>query len=430
MNREMKYSCIDWIGYIPKTWNVGKVKQAFFRHKDKARQENPVILSLARSGIKIRNVSDNKGQLAESYYNYNPVKKGDLLLNPMDLYSGANCNVSKIDGVISPAYINLRSKNGYSPQYYDYYFKTQYWGMVLFAHGKGVSFDNRWTLNNETLMSYFIPVPSLQEQQDIADYLDKKVYEIDNIITQTNLSINEYKKYKQALITETVTKGLIPDVKMKDSGIEWIGNIPENWGLKSLRYLGSLQNGISKGADYFGFGYPFVSYGDVYRNMELPLNGSGLANSNDSDRENYSIKKGDVLFTRTSETIEEVGFASTCLNTIENAVFSGFIIRFRPFTNEISENYSKYYFRSHMHRRFFVKEMNLVTRASLSQELLKKLPVIIPSKGEQQQITDYLDKKCSKIDNLITEKEQLLTELQAYKKSLIYECVTGKRKVD
>jgi len=174
MYRKMKDSGIKWIGIIPQNWKVGKVKQALFRQNDKAMQENPVILSLARSGIKIRDISNNEGQLADSYYNYNPVKKGDLLLNPMDLYSGANCNVSKVDGVISPAYVNLRAKNGYIPQYYDYYFKTQYWGMALFAHGKGISFDNRWTLNNETLMNYYIPIPYQQEQQKIADYLDIK----------------------------------------------------------------------------------------------------------------------------------------------------------------------------------------------------------------------------------------------------------------
>lgn len=127
MSREMKDSGVEWIGEIPKNWNVQRVKNAFVRKKAEAHQENPVVLSLARAGVKVRDLSKNEGQIAESYYNYNLVEFGDLLLNPMDLYSGANCSISMVEGVISPAYINLRAKSGYSSRFYDYYFKTQYW---------------------------------------------------------------------------------------------------------------------------------------------------------------------------------------------------------------------------------------------------------------------------------------------------------------
>ena len=146
MARAMKDSGVEWIGEIPEEWTVRKVKNGFYRKKEEAHQEEPIVLSLARTGVRIRDISNNEGQLAESYYNYNVVSIGDLLLNPMDLYSGANCSISRVSGVISPAYINLGSKAGYNSTYYDYYFKTQYWAMALFAHGKGVSFDNRWTL--------------------------------------------------------------------------------------------------------------------------------------------------------------------------------------------------------------------------------------------------------------------------------------------
>ena len=105
--KQMKDSGVEWIGEIPENWGTVKVKQAFVRKNEKAQQENPVVLSLARSGVKVRDVSTNEGQVAESYYNYNPVSVGDLLLNPMDLYSGANCSISEVEGVISPAYVNL-----------------------------------------------------------------------------------------------------------------------------------------------------------------------------------------------------------------------------------------------------------------------------------------------------------------------------------
>ncbi|MFM6135741.1 MAG: restriction endonuclease subunit S, partial [Sphaerospermopsis kisseleviana] len=193
---------------------------------------------------------------------------------------------------------------------------------------------------------------------------------------------------------------------MKDSGIEWLGAIPEHWEVKRLRYTGFCQNGISKGADYFGFGYPFVNYTDVYANPELPKIVNGLANSTDEDRINYSVQTGDIFFTRTSETIEEIGITSTCLQSIDNATFSGFLIRVRPFANLIFPGFSKYYFRCQLHRFFFVKEMNLVTRASLSQELLKKLPVLLPPLQEQQKIAEYLDQKTAQIEEQKTKIKQ------------------------
>ena len=159
--REMKDSGFSWLGYIPDNWDIKKVKHCFYRKNEKAMQNDPVILSLARSGVKVRDISNNEGQMAESYFNYNPVDIDDLLLNPMDLYSGANCSISKVKGVISPAYVNLRALDGINPVFFDYYFKVQYWLMAFFSYGKGVSFDNRWTLNAETLMNYPVIVPSI-----------------------------------------------------------------------------------------------------------------------------------------------------------------------------------------------------------------------------------------------------------------------------
>ena len=217
-----------------------------------------------------------------------------------------------------------------------------------------------------------LPIPDETEQQKIADFLDEKVGEIDSVIVKTKETIEDYKKYKQAIITDAVTKGLNPNVEMKESKNSYLGTIPAHWVEKRLRFLGLCQNGISKSSEYFGEGYPFVSYGDVYKNYALLESGSGLIKSSEDDRKIYSVQYGDIFFTRTSETIEEVGFASTCLKTIEDAAFAGFVIRFRPNNQEeLLPEFSKYYFRSEAHRKFFVKEMNLVTRASLSQELLK-----------------------------------------------------------
>ena len=426
---EMKDSDIRWIGQIPKNWKVIRVKDAFTRKKAKAKQENPVILSLARSGVKVRDITNNEGQLAENYSDYNPVIVDDLLLNPVDLISGDNCNISRVEGVISPAYVNLRYKNGINPEFYNFYFKYQYWCKAFFAYGKGVSFENRWTLNYDTLERFPLILPPIEEQNRIVKFLKGKCAEIDALHTDIEKQIETLEEYKKSIITEAVTKGLDPDVEMKDSGISYIGNIPKHWKVTNLKYLGKCQNGISKGGEYFGNGFPFVSYGDVYKNYSIPQNVDGLIMSTKTEQNIYSVKYGDVFFTRTSETIEEIGFASTCLKSIDNSVFAGFLIRFRPTSSDLIPEFSKFYFRSNIHRKFFVKEMNLVTRASLSQNLLGRLPVLLPPLCEQQMIAKNLEKKCAEIDGAIEEKKEQLETLEQYKKSLIYEYVTGKKEV-
>lgn len=213
---------------------------------------------------------------------------------------------------------------------------------------------------------------------------------------------------------------------MKDSGVEWLGQVPEHWDVKPLRYLGSCQNGINISADAFGTGYPFVSYGDVYNNRELPTKPKGLVESSISDRVSYSVKSGDVLFTRTSETIEEIGFTSVCIHEIKDACFAGFIIRFRPSKETLYPYFSKYYFSNNLLRYFFVKEMNLVTRASLSQDLLKKLTVAIPPYDEQVEIADYLNLKNQFFDIAEQSCCKQINLLKERRISLISSAVTGK----
>jgi type I restriction enzyme S subunit len=272
-------------------------------------------------------------------------------------------------------------------------------------------------------------IPPLPEQADIAAFLDRKTTQIDQAVAIKEKQIALLKERKQILIQNAVTRGLDPNVPMKDSGVGWIGEIPEHWEIKRLRFLGKTQNGISAGAEYFGTGYPFVSYGDVYNNRELPCSVKGLANSTEEDRRQYSVQNGDVLFTRTSETVEEIGFASVCMQTIENSTFAGFLIRFRPKLGTLFDGFTKYYFNSDMLRDYFVKEMNLVTRASLSQELLKDLPVLLPPINEQERIYTFLESESGKIDKTANFQLLQIDKLKEYKSTLINSAVTGKIKV-
>ena len=209
----------------------------------------------------------------------------------------------------------------------------------------------------------------------------------------------------------------------KESGLEWLGDIPSEWGVKRLKDLGDLQNGLSKDGNYFGKGFPFVSYGNIYNDTINLSDIKGLANSNKEDQKIYSVLENDIFFTRTSETIDEIGFSATCLKTIPKATFSGFTIRFRPRFNNLYKIYSKYFFKVHSNRFYFVKNMNIVTRASLNQGLLGKFPTLIPPIKTQTKIATYLDTQTQKIDKEIELLEKKSLKYKELKQTLINETV-------
>lgn len=164
----------------------------------------------------------------------------------------------------------------------------------------------------------------------------------------------------------------------------------------------------------------------MYNNDTLPTEVEGLVKSTEIDRAKYSVIEGDVFFTRTSETIEEIGISSTCMQTIENCVFSGFVIRFRNVSKILTKEYSKYYFPSHLPRIFLASKMNIVTRSSLSQELLNRLPVLLPPLDEQKEISLFLNEQTEKIDFMIGNEHRKIELLKEYRQTLISEAVTGK----
>ena len=429
--RKMRDSGIEWVGAMPRAWKMNTIAQIFLQVKCKnTRLQEKNLLSLSYGKVKRKSIDTVEGLLPESFDGYNIIEKDDIVLRLTDLqndHTSLRVGLAEERGIITSAYLTIRNRSNFCPKYLYYYLHSFDIAKGFYGMGAGV----RQGLNWDGVKWLKILAPSVPEQERIAAFLDAECAEIDAVLERTRASIEEYKKLKQAVITQAVTKGIRGDRPMKDSGIEWIGDIPESWEVSSVRYIGQLQNGISKGGEFFGKGFPFVSYGDVYKNYELPHSVSGLIDTTEDERATYSVEYGDIFFTRTSETIEEVGFSCVCKRSIPNATFAGFIIRLRPFCTDekILTDYAKYYFRGEHIRAYLVKEMNLVTRASLGQTLLKGMSVIVPPKSVQKEIAEYLDDKCADIDALVAKKQQYLTEIENYKKSLIYEYVTGKKEV-
>lgn len=286
--------------------------------------------------------------------------------------------------------------------------------------------STRKALGIRDIRKFKIFYPPLAEQTKIAAFLDYETGKIDALIAKQERLIALLEEKRQAVISHAVTKGLDPNAPLRPSGIDWLGDVPEHWEVKRLRNIGRCQNGINIGAEFFGTGSPFISYGDVYRNSVLPISVDGLVRSTASDKKNYSARRGDVFFTRTSETIDEIGFASTCLNDLTDSTFAGFLIRFRPVEDNLIPEYSRFYFRMNLLRFFFVKEMNLITRASLSQDLLKQLPILIPPKQDQNEIAAYLEEKHRIFEQLTANAMSAITLLKERRTALISAAVTGK----
>jgi len=418
--REMKDSGIRWMGDIPSDWNVERVKHGFVRKKEEAHQENPIVLSLARAGVKARDISNNEGQIAESYYNYNPVDVDDLLINPMDLYSGANCSISKIKGVISPAYINLRYCEGHNPNYYDYYFKVQYWMMAFFAHGKGVSYENRWTLNAETLMNYPIIVPPFNEQCRIVKYLDLKCSQIDAIIEKQQTIIEKLKEYKLRLIQETVTKGLDENVELKESGEIWVGKVPKYWKVLKLKCHTRMITPMRDKPEDLNGDIPWVRIED-YNGKYIDSSREGFGVSEQTIKEmNLKVYPVGSILCTSSCDLGKCAIVATPL--VSNQRFINIV----P-DEDTSSDYLYYVMTSNADRMNHLSTGTI--QANLSRVAFEHLLIQFPPLEEQKEIASYLDYKVEIIDSSIMGKEKMVEKLREYKKTLIYEVVTGKKEV-
>ncbi len=415
-NIEFKDSQIHWIGHIPKHWEIKKVKDGFYLKKDKALIENPVVLTLARSGIKVRDLENNEGQFAKSYLEYNPVEIDDLLLNTMDLQSGDNCNISRIQGVISPAYANLRYKNGFSPNFYNYYFKIQYWTFAFFTHGKGVSYENRWTLNNQTLMRFPLLVPPLNEQKEIAEFLDKKCASIDSSIENLEQKTKSLAQYKKALITQCVTKGLNPKIlEFKDSGIPWIRQIPKHW---EIIRLGYICNKLNRKIDENDEPLICSNKGQVaFRDK----NACGKMLSENHTMQ--GIQVGDIA----------IHGMDTWHGAIAYSNLKGKITGVVHVCDSKENNKFIVYFLQYLAIQGVYKLISNGVRGNTSDfrswNSVKNIYIIVPPLNEQKEIAEFLDKKCEKIDNLSANYKEQIKTLKEYKKALIYECVTGKKQI-
>jgi type I restriction enzyme S subunit len=417
MATKYKDSGVPWIGMIPSDWKVVRTKNVFACSKSLVGEDwsHTQLLSLTTKGVKEVAIGSTSGKVPDSYETYQVVNKDDLVMCLFDLdCSAVFSGVSNFHGMISPAYKVLKTLDGYFPAFYGYWFDYIFDGRKY----KYLSKNIRYSLTYDEFAALGIAAPPLATQQRIADYLDRKCAEIDELADLQQTMIDELKRYKQSVITEAVTKGLNKNAPMKDSGVEWIGEIPEGWDVRKC--------------------------GRVFKeNVRLPQKGDiSLSLSQVDGLIPTSEMKEKAMLTSTYEGWKRVVVNDLVLNRFKahlGVLFASKYVGMVSFHYgvyealvELSPKYFEYLFHSHQYKLILAGASNgmVVGLQNLSNSNFYKVLCLFPPLAEQRAIAAYLDEKCAEIDELIAVKQQKIEALKEYKKSVIFEYVTGKKEVE
>lgn len=415
---EMKDSGIEWVGMIPAHWHIKVLFQLVSQVKNKNKDLSETnLLSLSYGKIKRKNIDDTEGLLPASFDSYNIIENNDIVLRLTDLqndHTSLRVGRATERGIITSAYITIRPTNSRMSEYLYYLLHSFDIKKGFYGMGSGV----RQGLNYDEVKMLKLPLPPLNEESAIAAYLDTQCAKIDEIIAQAKASIEDYKQWKASIIYEAVTKGLNPNVEMKDSGIPCVDKVPKHWTVTRFGKIAAVKSNLVNPKDYQS--YKQISPENIKKGSGVLLDyvtveESGVISGN------HLFYKGQILYSKIRPTLNKViiapfdGLCSADMYPIDTDHCSRFILYL-------------------MLSAYFNEQVALVTgnrvkMPKINQNELSQIMVAIPSDTEEQQIAKYLDLSCSQIDVLIKEKQSLIDDLESYKKSLIYEVVTGKRRV-
>lgn len=421
--REMKDSEASWLGMIPTEWELKKINSLYSLRNTKVSDRDYSPLSVTMKGIvpQLENAAKTN-----AHDDRKLVKKGDFAINSRSDRRGS-CGISDMDGSVSLINTVLKPNQEMNPKYYNWLFHTVQFADEFYANGHGIVND-LWTTTWQDMKKILTPSPPIEEQQRIANFLDEKCSEIDSLAKNIEKQIGTLEVYKKSIITEAVTKGLDPNVVMKDSGIEGVNEIPSHWQVKRAKYICESLfkgNGITKDDIKDDGDICCIRYGEIYSKYNGAVTAPTTSTNISLVTSPKHIKKGDLLFAGTGELIEEIGKNIVYMGN-SPCLAGGDIIIMRHSQNPIFLNYTMNSVLTQIQKSKGKAKLKVV---HISATDIGNLFVAMPPLEEQQQIADYLDSKCSEIDAIIQTKKEQLDVLAEYKKSLIYEYVTGKKEV-
>ena len=411
--REMKDSGIEWIGAIPQDWQLSKIGSLYTQRNEKVSDKDYQPLSVTMQGILPQLATAAKTDDGD---NRKLVRVGDFAINSRSDRRGS-CGISPLDGSVSLINIILTPRTAMHPSYYNWLFHTTLFADEFYKWGHGIVAD-LWTTRWQEMKSITVPVPEYAEQKRIAAFLDAECAEIDAVLEKTRASIEEYKKLKQAVITQAVTKGIRGDRPMKNSGVEWIGDIPAEWDVIRVKQLLKERNERSKEGKEEPLsmsqkvGLVPTKFLESIPNMASSFVGAKLAYVDDLVFNKLKAHLGVFSVSRYDGLVSP-----------DYAVYCS--------TGKSNLKYLEYIFKTPQCIGEFRKKSTGIAAGlmRLYTEGLFSIYLPYPALSEQEEIAEYLNERCAGIDALIVKKQQYLIEIENYKKSLIYEYVTGKKEV-
>ena len=429
--REMKDSGIEWVGAIPQDWQLSKIGSLYTQRNEKVSDKNYQPLSVTMQGILPQLATAAKTDDGD---NRKLVRVGDFAINSRSDRRGS-CGISPLDGSVSLINIILTPRTAMHPGYYNWLFHTTLFADEFYKWGHGIVAD-LWTTRWQEMKSITVPVPEYAEQERIAAFLDAGCAEIDTVLEKTRASIEEYKKLKQAVITQVVTKGIRGDRPMKNSGIEWIGDIPAEWKVASIGRFCFVTK-------LAGFEFTNDMMSNIQDSGDIPI-----VRAQNIKMGKFINNISEFIPYRISQKLERCALNRKCLIITfigagigEVAIFNepkryhlapnvAKIVINVGMEHFVTEEYLLYFLMSFAGQEEINKIKKATAQPSLSMGTIRSIKMVLPdSIEEQSEIVSYLDMRCASIDALIAKKQQYLIEIENYKKSLIYEYVTGKKEV-
>ena len=417
--RLMKDSEIEWIGEVPEDWVISRIRAAFSEVQSKNHDGSEKNALKFKYGTIIQKSNFNAEEeeyVADTIKNYTIVEPDDIIINGLNLnfdFVSIRSGIVVEHGIITSAYLAIRpNKNIVFPKFANYLFRG-YDNCKAF-HNMGVGL--RKTLNFDEFKHNVCLLPALPEQCQIVSFLEQKCSAIDTAIAKTQESIAKLEEYKKAVITKAVTKGLDPNVKMKDSGIEWIGEVPEEWNISQLRTKYSERKHKNSNGDEKNL--LSLSYGNIVR-KDINSNEGLLPESFNG----YNIIESHDIVMRLTDLQNDKRSLRTGLAK-ERGIITSAYVTLQPILKANSDYYHYLLHAYDLAKVYY--HMGGGLRQSLDYSELCRIKILVPSEIEQRQIVDYIDQKCVDIDSLISKKKVAIEKWTEYKKSLIYYAVTGK----
>ena len=423
--RKMKDSGIEWIGEIPEGWEVGQIGQLYSERRTKVSDKDYPPLSVTMKGILPQL---NTAAKTDAHDDRKLVCKGDFAINSRSDRRGS-CGISEQDGSISLINTVLQPRGEMAPGYYNWLFHTSMFADEFYKWGHGIV-DDLWTTGWSDMKKIGVPVPSNCEQKQLAEHLNVECSNIDSILSKTRSSIEEYKKLKQAVITQAVTKGVRGEREMKDSGVEWIGEIPKEWSVSPMKHFIDILPGYAFSSDDFCIeeGIPLLRGINVGVN-EIRWDETVRWNHSISKQlESFFLKENDLVVGLDRPWISDGTRVAFIAKKDLPCLLLQRVCRIRTRCN-FDIRWIYYWLSGSSFKDSLSTETTGISVPHISTKQIEQFIVAFPNLLEQTQVCNYLDAKCAEIDGLIAKKEQLVKELESYKKSLIYEVVTGKREV-